>query len=59
MADAYEHLGLLDEKNRILEKYKDLFNESERKTKKSKQGSNKKKKKEAEEKEAGMVVGRD
>lgn len=59
MADAYELLGLLDEKNRILEKYKDLFNELERKTKKSKQGANNKKKKEAEEKEAGMVIGRD
>lgn len=59
MADAYELLGLLDDKNRLVEKYKDLFNESERKTKKSKQGAKKKKKKEAEEKEAGMVVERD
>lgn len=37
VADAYEVLGLLEEKERVLEKYKDLFTEKEK-------GSNKKSK---------------
>ncbi|XP_024045203.1 pentatricopeptide repeat-containing protein At4g18975, chloroplastic isoform X1 [Citrus clementina] len=46
VADAYEVLGLLEEKERVLEKYKDLFTEKEKRSnKKSKSSSMKGKKK--------------
>ncbi|KAH9783905.1 PPR containing-like protein [Citrus sinensis] len=45
VADAYEVLGLLEEKERVLEKYKDLFTEKEKRSnKKSKSSSMKGKK---------------
>lgn len=46
VADAYEVLGLLEEKERVLERYKDLFTEKEKRSnKKSKSSSMKGKKK--------------
>ncbi|KAK8277924.1 hypothetical protein V6Z11_D09G005800 [Gossypium hirsutum] len=44
VADAYEMLGLLEEKERVLEKYKDICTKIEKGHKKSKQTSLKKKK---------------
>ncbi|MBA0829256.1 hypothetical protein Goarm_013874 [Gossypium armourianum] len=44
VADAYEMLGLLEEKERVLEKYKDVCTKIEKGHKKSKQTSLKKKK---------------
>ncbi|KAG8482477.1 hypothetical protein CXB51_024147 [Gossypium anomalum] len=44
VADAYEMLGLLEEKERVLEKYKDVCTKMEKGHKKSKQTSLKKKK---------------
>lgn len=44
VADAYETLGLLEEKERVLEKYKDVCTKIEKGHKKSKQTSLKKKK---------------
>ena len=44
VADAYEMLGLLEEKERVLEKYKDISTKIEKVHKKSKCASLKKKK---------------
>ncbi|GLU18501.1 hypothetical protein SLE2022_347980 [Rubroshorea leprosula] len=46
VANAYELLGFLDEKERVLEKYKDLFTVTEKDHMKSKRSSSKKKKNE-------------
>lgn len=45
VADAYEVLGLLEEKERVLEKYKDLFSEKEKGSCKKSKASSKKDKK--------------
>ncbi|KAJ0014101.1 hypothetical protein Pint_19717 [Pistacia integerrima] len=37
VADVYEILGLPEEKERVLEKYKDLFTKTEKESRKSKQ----------------------
>ncbi|GMJ03909.1 hypothetical protein like AT1G04590 [Hibiscus trionum] len=44
VADAYEMLGLVEEKERVLEKYKDICTKTEKEHKKSKQALLKKKK---------------
>ncbi|KAE8721935.1 pentatricopeptide repeat-containing protein [Hibiscus syriacus] len=44
VADAYEMLGLVEERKRVLEKYKDICTKTEKERKKSKQASLKKKK---------------
>ncbi|KAK6259173.1 hypothetical protein SCA6_013647 [Theobroma cacao] len=44
VADAYEMLGLLEEKERVLEKYKDIPTKTDKVHKKSKQASSKRKK---------------
>ena len=45
VADAYEMLGLLEEKERVLEKYKDISTKTEKGHTKPKQASLKKKRK--------------
>ncbi|XVE86474.1 hypothetical protein DITRI_Ditri18aG0037100 [Diplodiscus trichospermus] len=45
VVDAYEMLGLLEEKERVLEKYKDIYTKTQTGHKKSKEASVKKKKK--------------
>ncbi|XWS33129.1 hypothetical protein CRYUN_Cryun22dG0052300 [Craigia yunnanensis] len=55
VADAYEILGLLEEKERVLEKYKDISTKTEKGHKKPKQDSLKKKKNSGRRKQASTT----